>query len=201
MAKKKATAEAQQKMIVIVIVALLLGWVFGYLIGATTADEDSASSTSETSDSLDSHKHDLYEVSAEEAPTIVVAADQDALGGWNVTLVTDNFTFTPEDVNEADELGTGHAHIWVDGEKIGRVYSNNYHLGSLGEGDHEITVTLNTNMHKDYAVDGEPVRASIEVTEVANSGDGHSKYGSEKDSHDDDDEHMHSDGESHSHSN
>ena len=180
-------------------VALLMGWVLGYVV-ASTSDDDEPETTART-EKLEDHKHGLYEVAAENAPAVQVLAEEDELGGWNVTLVTENFEFTPTAVNEEDVEGTGHAHIWVDGEKIGRVYSNYYHLPSLGAGEHEITVTLNTNMHMDYAVDGEEVRGTINVTESGDSGDGHS-HGSDKksDTHMDDD-HSHDDDDDHSHSN
>ncbi len=193
---KKTSMISVNNAIVYAVVALLLGWAFGYLIAE--ANDDDASSAAESSESLADHKHGLYEVEAEVAPTVKVLADEDELGGWNVKIVTENFEFAPQDVNEASEAGTGHAHIWVDGEKIGRVYSNYYHLGSLGDGEHEITVTLNTNMHMDYAVDGEVVQDSIVVTEASDSGDGHSSHGMEEM----DDDHTHDDqsnDDSHSH--
>ena len=36
--------------------------------------------------------------------------------------------FAPENVNQADVDGQGHAHIYVDGEKVSRVYGERFHL-------------------------------------------------------------------------
>ena len=58
--------------------------------------------------------------------------------------------------------GEGHAHLYLDGQKIARVYGEWYHLPKL-EGDHELRVTLNTNDHQDYAVKGEVVGATKKI--------------------------------------
>lgn len=180
--KKTASALTRTNVAVFVIVALLVGWALGYAIGMGTSDGNDAKEVT-GSEKIEDHKHGTFVVSDEEAPSVRVLADRDPKGGWNITLVTAKFEFTPEDVNGDDELGTGHAHIWVDGKKVNRLYANNYHLQSLGAGDHEITVTLNTNSHKDYVLDGEVIGDTIAVTETV-VGDMHM--------HDDDEMHSHS---------
>ena len=164
----KPTMISQTTVIAVVMIALLVGWVVGYAVASNDDDTTSASREHEvTDDATTSHSsHEMFAVDAETAPSVKVLADADQKGGWNITLVTENFTFTPQVVGEADVEGTGHAHIWVDGVKVGRVYGNNYYLGAQGEGDHEIKVTLNTNQHKDYAVDGVVISDSISVTEI-----------------------------------
>ena len=52
--------------------------------------------------------------------------------------------------------GEGHAHLYLDGAKVARVYGEWYHLPKL-EGEHKLRVTLNTNDHQDYTVAGEVV--------------------------------------------
>ena len=172
---KKSNTVTKGNAAALVVAALLVGWTAGYVLAEVTGDDSATSDTAGTNE-LASHAHELFEVEVANAPQVQLIADEDELGGWNITLVTKNFEFTPTDVNEDDVAGTGHAHIWVDGEKMGRVYGNYYHLPSLGEGEHEITVTLNTNSHRDYAVEGEEVRATIEITEGASQGDGHSDH-------------------------
>ena len=50
-------------------------------------------------------------------------------------LVTENFTFTPEKIDQESEGSEGHAHVYVDGKKIARnlwslVSLNRVSLGS-----------------------------------------------------------------------
>ena len=162
---------SQQNVIVALIVALLIGWVVGFVVGGMDDDvsTNTVSVTSEEDSTTHTAMHETFEVEATVAPSVKVLADADEVGGWNISLVTENFEFTPQDVNGEDIVGTGHAHLYVDGEKIGRLYSNHYHLPPLGDGDHEIRVTLNTNGHKEYTVAGGAIKGKIDVTEMAHS--------------------------------
>jgi hypothetical protein len=109
----------------------------------------------------------VLDPNSKDLPDVKVLAEEDSMGGWNISLVTTNFTFTPENVGGEDVEGEGHAHLYVDGEKVTRLYGNHYYLSAQGEGDHEITVTLNANSHKDYTVDGELVSGTTTVTEMS----------------------------------
>lgn len=107
--------------------------------------------------------HGQFDVAAELAPQIDLVVLQDAAAGWNVLIETENFRFAPEAVNQEAIVGEGHGHIYVDGEKIARLYGPAYHLSDLGPGEHVITVTLNANDHSIYAVDGEEISATVTV--------------------------------------
>jgi hypothetical protein len=61
-------------------------------------------------------------------------------------------------------MGEGHAHVFVDDVKISRAFGPYYHLPRLEPGNHNITVTLNTNEHEEYAVDGRSVMDSEVVS-------------------------------------
>lgn len=167
---KKQPTIPQNTVISMVIMTALLGWALGYGIGASTGNDTSVNKA-ENSDHHHSnedmpHSHDVFEVDAENAPSVKLLVEKDKKTGWNLTLVTQNFTFTPIDVNDADEENTGHAHVYVDGEKVDRIYGNYHYLNPLGEGEHQIKVTLNTNSHMDYAIDGEVIGDTIEITEL-----------------------------------
>ncbi len=127
-------------------------------------------------------------VEAEGPMSVQVSAEPDAASGANVFITVDGFKFTPENVNEDHVDGEGHAHIYVDGKKVGRLYGSSVHLGDLSEGEHEIRVTLNSNTHADYTVDGQVVEA---VTTVNVEKGGEPKQDSHgHDHHDDDHGHM-----------
>lgn len=120
--------------------------------------------TSDVASDGHAHSHDTYySVSTEQAPTVSFDISPDPLGGFNVHIQTQRFTWAPEHVNGAPVLGEGHAHIYVDGEKINRVYGPWYKLPSLAPGEHVVRVTLNANDHSVYAVNGHPVATSTTV--------------------------------------
>ena len=103
------------------------------------------------------HAHDQVVETA--GMSVQVTAEVDPIDGINVFIVPSGFVFAPENVNQADVDGEGHAHIYVDGEKVSRVYGERFHLTGVGQGDHEIRVTLNANSHGAYAVGGQVVQA------------------------------------------
>ena len=96
--------------------------------------------------------------------SVGVTAEVDPIDGINVHISPTGFSFAPERVNQADIDGEGHAHIYVDGEKVSRVYGERFHLKGVGPGEHEIRVTLNANSHGEYAVDGQPVQAVTQIS-------------------------------------
>lgn len=59
----------------------------------------------------------------------------------------------------------GHAHLFIDGKKIGRVYSNWYHINPLRQGSHTIRVTLNANDHSELALIDKPLDATLTIVQ------------------------------------
>ncbi|MBV6622286.1 MAG: hypothetical protein KI793_04900 [Rivularia sp. (in: Bacteria)] len=109
------------------------------------------------------HKHGKMEVpQGQPAPTVDVVVVKDAKKGWNLEAKTTNFKFAPEKINTAAEAGEGHAHLFVNGKKITRLYSNWYYLENLEPGENQVKVTLNANNHADWASNGK----IIEDTEI-----------------------------------
>lgn len=108
------------------------------------------------------HGHTTYiEVDKEDAPTVDIVVHKDPMSGWNVEILTTNFTFSPERASTEHVAGEGHAHIYVDDVKMNRVYGNWYHLANLGgKGEHEIRVDLNGNNHSPLSVQGVPIAAT-----------------------------------------
>jgi len=76
----------------------------------------------------------------------------DGSGGVNLHLKTQNFEFTPENVNTLNIAGQGHAHLYIDGKKITRIYGDWYHLptSSMVNGEYTLSVDLNGNDHGTY---------------------------------------------------
>lgn len=110
--------------------------------------------------------HELRGIPADGAPAIELEVTADEHGGWNLRLRTTGFAFTPAQVGGEARGGQGHAHVYVDGEKFARVYSEYYYLpdSAVPEGEHGLVVTLNADDHSVWAVDGEPIIATATVT-------------------------------------
>ncbi len=81
-------------------------------------------------------------------PKVTLIVHPDAKKGWNLELKVTNFKFSPENINVGSSFTEGHAHLYINGKKITRIYSNWYHLPSLDSGSNKVTVTLNTNDHR-----------------------------------------------------
>lgn len=87
--------------------------------------------------------------------------------GWKVTVTAQEFTFSKEHLGLFHIPGTGHGHLYVGGMKLGRMMSPTARIGGLPPGTHEVRVTLNTNDHRAYVVENQPVtaKALIKVDE------------------------------------
>lgn len=193
MAKKKQTNK-QKDLVMVMVLSLLLGAGGGYAVGAVTNSDDGKVVVSESEVTADtmthSHGDSMFMVSEDEAPTVEVMVTEDTKSGYNVKIMTTNFTFTPENVNGDNVVGEGHAHLYVGDKKIGRLYGPDFHYNGAFEGTETFRVTLNANDHSEYALDGEIIEATKTV--VHDSSDpAHSESHSSDEMHSDDDTHSH----------
>lgn len=120
--------------------------------------------------------HQLREVPTGQAPTVELNIAEDASSGWNLHVVTENFEFAPERLDEVNSQ-EGHAHLFLNGKKMARLYGPWFHLpaSEVPVGEQELTVVLNANDHTGWAADGEAVVASTTI--VGNSGPNDSTAG------------------------
>ena len=176
MAKKKVKKpnKPQKELIAVMILSLLLGFGSGFLVSSAFDNSGSSETKEEMSHSdksLSHGSHDLFEVSAADAPSVKITVTEDAKSGYNVHLDTVNFEFAPKEVNKNRVLGEGHAHLYVDGEKISRLYGPDFHYNENFEGEKVFKVTLNANNHSDYAVNGNVVSDATAVSHDSESSD------------------------------
>lgn len=122
--------------------------------------------TSMTMTSAPAHAHRPV-AAAKPWPRVQVQVHPDAMSGWNVHVRTDNFRFSPEAAGQARQDGQGHAHLYVDGQKVARLYGPWFHLPHLTPGSHYLHVTLNADDHSVWTADGQLIghRIRIEVPE------------------------------------
>lgn len=115
------------------------------------------------------HGHRTLELPPNAAvPTVDVIIHPDSVQGWNLELQVTNFTFAPERVNQSSVSSEGHAHLFIDDEKVARLYGNWYHLAPLPPGEYAVSIVLNTNMHEDLVHNGQVIR-DVEILQVPSS--------------------------------
>ena len=88
-------------------------------------------------------------------PTVGFTLVKDTLDGWDLHVVTMNFAWTPQLINQAPVANQGHAHLYIDGH-LTVLFAPWYHLdgSALLPGKHVITVSLNANDHSVFAYHG-----------------------------------------------
>ena len=177
-------------LLVVVFAGLTL---FAAACGSETATTESATNDNETNESADEtsgdgsdemsddemsdeemsddemaggHDHgDVIEVPDGMAvPAVAIRLEADPKSGHNLFVDIENFDIAPENASTDPVDGEGHLHLYVNGERKMRFYNTELHLGGLPEGDHEITVEVSANNHSAYAVDGEAIRASGNIS-------------------------------------
>lgn len=98
----------------------------------------------------------------EPAPEVSLSVAPDG-DGWKITVNTDQFEFSDALTGLYHVPGMGHGHIYVGGMKIGRLYQPEARIGALPKGEHLVRLTLNTNDHRAYVVDDQPVTATTTI--------------------------------------
>ena len=105
-------------------------------------------------------------------PSVTIELEADPVDGYNLHLVTRNFEFTPEAVNEELVPNQGHAHLFLNGVKVARLYSEWRHLPKalFEEGVNRLEVVLNANDHSTWGIAGEPIGEELLTYSGATSG-------------------------------
>ena len=93
-----------------------------------------------------------------------IVRDPVSMGGWDVHVLTTNFTFTPQNVNGTPVADQGHVHLYVDNTMY-VIYGPWYHLDNLPPGQHIITVALVANDHSIFAENGQYIEAKKTINQ------------------------------------
>lgn len=80
--------------------------------------------------------------------------------GFEVALAVENFSFLSVADGTPHVAGEGHAHIYLNGLKLARVYTDRYRIGALPAGSYTLQVSLNAHDHRPYMDGDEPVSAT-----------------------------------------
>ncbi|WP_281994378.1 hypothetical protein [Ruegeria faecimaris] len=153
------------------VIGLVFGGGAGFVIAAANGvtfdghdhSDPSLHGASHTETMAHDHSTALNLPAGADAPTLDIALTQDPMSGWNLHVMPKNFTFAPQNASTADLAGEGHAHVYINGEKLARLYGSWMHLDQLPKGEVEVSVSLNSNSHSPLSVDNVPVRAAVTV--------------------------------------
>lgn len=110
------------------------------------------------------HEHGMLPVDDwANPPTIAAEIFKDPESGWNLHVRTTNFAVNAAAAGYDNVEGEGHAHIYVNGDKLRRLYGEWYHIGGLSAGQHHVKVSLNANDHSALHRDGEELAAHVMI--------------------------------------
>ena len=154
-------------MLFVIVTAIVLGWPQG-----KAHESPGVTGQSETAGQMQSgHSHDgeVVEIPVDAGvavPTIEIEVIPDRMAGWNLHIATTDFLWGPEHASGPIHMGEGHAHLYIDGKKIGRIYGPWTHIPAdlMGPGEHTVEVELNANNHIPYAFQGQKIADRVTVT-------------------------------------
>ncbi|MGS0496050.1 MULTISPECIES: hypothetical protein [unclassified Pseudoalteromonas] len=126
------------------------------------------------------HSHLPIAVPAEiPVPALSLALEQDAMSGYNLTINTQNYVLTPPpagismnalmSAQQDPKTGmlAGHAHLYINGVKIQRVYGQYVHLPTtlFSAGINTISVTLNNHGHMYWSAQDKKIVATLYIND------------------------------------
>ncbi|MFB7174158.1 hypothetical protein ACFCYM_25555 [Streptomyces sp. NPDC056254] len=152
--------------------ALVTAVIFGISTAGCAASSDDSRTVGQVVNATSDDGHPLRQVPADAAPKISLEVKKDSDAGWNLHLATKAFTFAPEHAGGPARANEGHAHLYMDGRKIARVYGSWFHLpaDAVPEGKHTLSATLTANDHTAWAVSNKVIGAEVEITRGAGDG-------------------------------
>ena len=123
-----------------IVFAFLFGGFNDGRLGSASAGEGHRPGMSHAATPMQHGTMEVGDVPA--PPSVKVTVHKDPKAGWNLQVQTENFRFAPERASTAHVPGEGHAHLFIDGKKVTRLYGEWYHIPALAPGTHKITVWL-----------------------------------------------------------
>lgn len=127
---------------------------------------DSATPVGKLVEDTDEEGRRYREVDAELAPEVGVEVQPEADDSWDVRLTVRDFRFSPEGTQAKAVAGRGVARLFLDGDLLTLLRGPRYRLpaGLVPRGTHQLTVRLYADDDTVWAVDGEPVESTADIT-------------------------------------
>lgn len=151
--------------VIAVIVVFVIGFVIGNYTGYFVDDVSEDDHGHNLPHSHGNTTHGTVEVNNyTNIPTVDLVIHIDPKSGWNLQVKTTNFRWAPWNASLAHVPGEGHAHLYIDGEKITRLYGEWFIIPELSSGMHEIKVGLSANNHDAYVLNGVDISDTEMIT-------------------------------------
>ncbi|MHA5051687.1 hypothetical protein [Streptomyces sp. SD15] len=155
--------------------ALAVGALLGGSAGCGTGeahertDETPASPVGKLLDETDERGRHYREVDEKGAPEVAIEVQPDSDAGWDVRLTVRNFLFSPSGTKSAAVAGRGLALLSLDGRTIATLRTTQHHLPAdlVPRGTHQVTARLYADDRTAWAVHGEPVESTADITASA----------------------------------
>lgn len=97
-------------------------------------------------------------VSARPSPKLrITAPDGISEAGFHLKLEVEDFSFVLAPDGTQHIQNEGHAHVYLNGLKLRRLYEKNFALGAIPPDKYELKIALNTNDHRPYVNNGEAI--------------------------------------------
>ncbi|GHB03918.1 hypothetical protein GCM10009069_28140 [Algimonas arctica] len=138
---------------------------------------DPASTVSQKSTAMD-HSHIPVAVpEGVPSPRLSATLTRDVMSGYNLRLHIDQYEMTAPPIavamenlmapriNASTGFIQGHAHLYINGEKIQRVYGNSIHIPAtqFREGMNQLNITINNHAHMFWTYEDKEIISSLFV--------------------------------------
>ena len=111
------------------------------------------------------HQQQLPVPEGRPLPQIALELARDSEDGFNLHVELRNFHMESPSFSSGsyDGILSGHAHLYLNGKKLTRLYSADLHLPArlFREGINSLQLSINDHNHAVWAVDKEPIQATI----------------------------------------
>lgn len=114
------------------------------------------------------HQHLAKDIGDHLVPKIALSVFRDGMDGVNLHVDLAHYTLNAPDTKLPIEACSraqlqGHAHVFVNGEKVQRLYGQDMHIPQvwLNEGVNQIAVSLNSHEHENWTTDDKPIMSSV----------------------------------------
>lgn len=130
---------------------LLFAFIAPYTYGANLKYEKAVA------EQLKNHIHPIEISDATIAPQLDASINKDIQDGWNIELLTHNFTFMLPKETGKQSQNEGYATLFINGKLHTRIYSPWFYLPSLQTGTYDIEISLRSSHHEPLTHLGLPI--------------------------------------------
>ncbi|MFF0201717.1 nuclear transport factor 2 family protein [Streptomyces sp. NPDC005017] len=135
----------------------------------------SAAPVGQVLDDRDDQGRPYREVDEEDAPGVGIEVQPDPDGAsWDVRLALRGFRFSPPGAPAEAAPGRGFARLYLDGRPVAELRAPGHRLSALlvPRGTHQVTARLYADDGTVWAVNGEPVETTADITASGEEGSG-----------------------------